>query len=230
MSIVSVHNFEVQPGRTDDFIALMREGKPHVERLAVNLESIRLFRVATAGPQTGNVILAAEYADRQSYAATITNEAQDADFQNLLRRSFGPDAPATEIGHTIHVDLIPPVGSRSTRAISHGGRVLWVALADVKPGRLDDLVAVNRAASELAHAAGAERVTCRAITIGGPMTNTVVSVAQYADLAAWAECAPGSEKLANNPDWQDLVTTVLGPDGPVVAGSLRIGLLMEIEL
>jgi hypothetical protein len=147
MAIVSIHNLQVQPGRTDELVAYVREDKSHAERFGVNLDSIRLFRVA-----------------------------------------------------------------------------------NVKPGQSDEFTSLNRSASELAHAAGAERVMCRAIIIGGTATYRVVSVGEYTDMAAWAECAPGSDKLATNPDWQELAASALVPDGPIVPGSMRIGLLTEIEL
>ena len=44
------------------------------------------------------------------------------------------------------------------------------------------------------------------------------------------ESGPGSDRMTGNAAWQELVQVALGPDGPLVAESLRINILTEVQL
>ena len=88
----------------------------------------------------------------------------------------------------------------------------------------------GRKANMLLLEAGAVQVALTQISVGGPITGSIVQVAEYADMHAWAESSPGSDRMTGNPAWQELVQVALAPDGPLVADSLRINILTEIQL
>ena len=164
-----------------------------------------------------------EYADRASYAQTLANEAGDDDFQRLTQLITDPNGPIRLKGHTLHTHLQAPIGGQ-------GGQIAWVAIAPVKTGRVAEAAEHGRKANMLLLEAGAVQVALTQISVGGPITGSIVQVAEYVDMQAWAEAGPGSDRLTGNSDWQEIVRVALGPDGPLVAESLRINILTEVQL
>ncbi len=223
MGIVSVHNMDVVPGRADEAIGIVRDSKAKIERLAVGLEGVRLRHWTTAGPSSNGYVLSVEYADRASYAATLANEAEDDDFQQLAQLISDPNGPIRLKGHTLHTHLQAPIGGQD-------GKIAWVAIAPVKACMLAEAAEHARRANMLLLEAGAVQVALTQISVGGPITGSIVQVAEYADMEAWAEAGPGSDRMNGNPAWQELVQVALGPDGPLVAESLRINILTEVPL
>jgi hypothetical protein len=78
--------------------------------------------------------------------------------------------------------------------------------------------------------AGAVQVALTQISVGGPLTGSIVQAAECTDMHAWTESGPGSDRMNGNPAWQELVQIALAPDGPLVVESPRINILTEIPL
>jgi hypothetical protein len=105
VSVMSVQTWDVKPGRREEFVGIVRELKTILQRLGVNFKSIRLYRAYVAGPSTGIVELAIEYADLASWGATVDAEHNDPAWQTLAATVSGPDGAATQVSRSLSIEM-----------------------------------------------------------------------------------------------------------------------------
>lgn len=218
MGIASLVTYRVKPGRMDDFLANIGEAKQVVEGLAENLQSIRAFRAAVAGPDTGRVHIEFTYGDMSDWGETYMREESDPDFNAMVARGMGPDSPAELVGRGIQTEITPSAGTET-------GAAMLAAIGRVKPGRMQEYLGHIEDLNQLALAHGAGRVRHLMMSVAGPFTGHVVALSEYPDMAALGAAWISRN---NDPAWGRAVDSVLGADGPVTLEGQAI--LLEIPL
>lgn len=208
MAVLSVTGYQIKPGRRDEFIEMARESKAIIEPLAVNLRSMRLTQASLAGAQTGLVRGSFEYDDLASWAATVEREAKDERFNALVAKLFGPDSPATPIERGLASEIVPAATSGGTTR----GSVLSVAAGQVKPGRLDDYIAMTADINQHLLRSGALRARHFLSLVGGPNVGQATLIVDYADMNAFATAW---QTRSDDPEWRALVDAATGADGPI---------------
>jgi hypothetical protein len=106
MAVISVVGFAVRSGRMDDLVAGVKELKPIVERLGVNLKEVRVFQNLVGGQSSGTVAVTFEYADLASWGATNDRELQDPAWLAVVARLSGPDASATVVSRELYTEIV----------------------------------------------------------------------------------------------------------------------------
>lgn len=209
MAVTSIVSYKVKPGRDEEFVQAVKEAKPVLESLGVNLKSIRLRRAAIAGANTGLYRLGFEYDDLRSWAATLEREAQDDRYNDILKRTLSEESPATIIGRVITTDLVPIAYASGNQA---EGSVVHAITGNIKPGRMDDYIERTNSINQYVLRSGALNIKHTMGSVAGEMTGKIVTVSQYADLGAFAK----AWKRNDEPEWRALGNSVAGPDGPII--------------
>jgi hypothetical protein len=105
VSVISVQTWDVKAGRREEFVGNVRELQAILRRLGVNFKSIRLYRAYVAGPGTGILELAIEYADLASWGATVDAEQNDPAWQALAATVSGPNGAATQVSRSLSIEM-----------------------------------------------------------------------------------------------------------------------------
>jgi hypothetical protein len=171
--IVRSWNLRPRPGRYDDAIGLITEGVKLAERHGAR--EIRLTQAATAGPNTGLLVLTCEFDDLTAYGTYLDDTMEDAEAQSYNHRIREAEAPfiyeTTAVLAEIDLDRSDARNAR--------GRVLDARLGRPRPGRWDDTLALTREAFDLCDAQGA--VGCRLFELNyaGPQSGLLCAVMEY---------------------------------------------------
>lgn len=220
MTVASVYTYAVKPGGMADFQSGLKEARSIIERLGTGIKEVRAFRTIVGGPSSGQITFRIIYDSLSSYATTIEAEAEDDEFQEMVRRVASPDAPATLVTHGLATDLLEPAGNGT-------GSVVLTVMAQVKPGRLGDLIGPLRQSTEHALSHGARRVTHRRVSVAGPATGVVVSAYEVDDLATWAA---SRDALATSDTMREVSATLGSEGSPLVPGTMSVALMTEIPI
>ena len=179
--IVRSWNLRPRPGRYDDSIGLITEGIKLADRHGAH--DIRLTQAATAGPNTGLLVLTCEFDNLTAYGAYLDDTLDDAEAQSYNHRIREAEAPftyeSTAVLAEIDLERSDPKRGR--------GRVLDARLGRVRPGRWEETLTFARGAFDLCDGHGA--VGCRLFELNsaGPQTGLLCAVMEYNSMKEYGE-------------------------------------------
>jgi hypothetical protein len=105
MSVLARFNYEVKPGRMDDFLAKLALAGSSKFVSPVMPKSFKLFRCTLPGPDTGRVILHIEYEDMAAYGARSTYENSNPQWRALFEAL--PDPPEQLVSVELLTEYVP---------------------------------------------------------------------------------------------------------------------------
>lgn len=179
--IIRSWNLRPRPGRYDDAIGLITEGVKLADRHGAR--DVRLTQAATAGPNTGLLVLTCEFDNVAAYGAYLDDTLADAEAQSYNHRVREAEAPFTyeSTAVLVEIDLERPDAKRGK------GRVLDARLGRPRPGRWDETIAFARGAFDLCDEHGA--VGCRLFELNhaGPQSGLLCAVMEYSSMREFGE-------------------------------------------
>ncbi len=102
MAVIAVFTYEIEPGRLDDFLAILKRAAGPEFTSAVMPRAVRLLRNIVPGPDS-TLILHIEYDDMAAYGARTSFENSNPAWHKL----FAPttDAPARLVSVALLTEL-----------------------------------------------------------------------------------------------------------------------------
>jgi hypothetical protein len=186
--IVRIWNLGPRPGRYDDAIGLITEGVKLADRHGAR--EIRLTQAATAGPNTGLLVLTCEFDNLTAYGTYLDDTLRDPEAQSYNHRIREAEAPFTYESTAV----LTEIDLERSEAKDGRGRVLDVRLGRPRPGRWDNTLAFTREAFDLSDTHGA--VGCRLFELNhaGPQTGLLCAVMEYNSITEFGQA--GDEWMA----------------------------------
>jgi hypothetical protein len=181
--IVRSWNLRPRPGRYDDTIGLITEGAKLADRHGAR--EIRLTQAATAGPNTGLLVLTCGFDNLTAYGVYLDDTLADTEALSYNHRIREAEAPFTYESTAVLAEL--DLGR--TEANAGRGRVLDARLGRPRPGRWDDTLGIARQAFDLCEAHGA--VGCRLFELNhaGPQTGLLCAVMEYSSMKEYGQAS-----------------------------------------
>jgi len=105
MSVLAIFNYEVKPGRMNDFMAKLKAAGDPRFASEIMPKSFRLFRSTVPGPDTGPVIMIIEYEDMAAYGARTAFENANLEWKKLFEAT--PDSPETLLSVQLLTEFQP---------------------------------------------------------------------------------------------------------------------------
>ncbi|HYZ98046.1 MAG TPA: hypothetical protein VE575_04790 [Acidimicrobiales bacterium] len=216
--IVRSWNLRPRPGRYDDSIGLVTEGVKLADRHGAG--DIRLTQAATAGPNTGLLVLTCEFDNLTAYGRYLDDTLADPEAQSYNHRIREAEAPfvyeSTAVLVEIDLERSEPKRGR--------GRVLDARLGRARLGRWEETLAFAREAFDLADKHGA--VGCRLFELShaGPQAGVLCSVMEYESMQAFGEAG---DRWLTDPDTRR-ITDIMRSDSPFEPVSS--GLFTEVAI
>lgn len=174
-------NLRPRPGRYDDAVGLITEGAKLADRHGAR--DIRLTQAATAGQNTGVLVLTCEFDDLAAYGSYLDDTLVDPEAHSYNHRIREAEAPFSyeSTAVLVEIDLERATGKAGR------GRVLDARLGRPRPGRWDDTMAFTRDAFDLCETHGA--VGCRLFELNhaGPQTGLLCAVMEYNSMREFGE-------------------------------------------
>ncbi len=113
MAVIATFKYEVKPGRLNDFLVKLGEAADPRFKSDAMPKSVRVFRSAVPGPDTG-VIVMVEHVDMAAYGARTAFEIANPEWQRLFEP--GRDAPHA----LLSVELLTELpADRPSEAVEH---------------------------------------------------------------------------------------------------------------
>ena len=109
MSVIAVFEYEVKPGRLQDFLKKLAQAAEPRFNSTVMAKSVRMFRSTVPGPDHG-VILMIEYEDMAAYGARTAFENANVEWRKLFEPTR--DSPETLISVELLTELPPDVAGQ----------------------------------------------------------------------------------------------------------------------
>lgn len=204
-------NLRPRPGRYDDSIGLITEGVKLAERHGAR--DIRVTQAATAGPNTGLLVLTCEFEDLTAYGTYLDDTLEDSEAQSYGHRIREAEAPFTYESTAVLVEI--DLGRSEAR--NARGRVLDARLGRPRPGRWDDTLALAREAFDLSDRHGA--VGCRLFELNhaGPQSGLLCAVMEYGSMKEFGQAG---DRWTADDDARRLIGTMRGdnPFEPISSG------------
>ena len=216
--IVRSWNLRPRPGRYDDAIGLITEGVKLADRHGAR--DVRLTQAATAGPNTGVLVLTCEFDDLAAYGSYLDDTLGDPEARSYNHRIREAEAPFTYESTAVLVEI-----DRDRRESNRvRGRVLDARLSRPRPGRWDDTLALGREAFDLCDRHGA--VGCRLFELNhaGPQTGLLCAVMEYNTMV---ECGQAGDRWLSDADARS-ITDRMRSDSPIEPVSS--GLFTEVAI
>lgn len=171
--IIRSWNLRPRQGRYDDSVGLITEGAKLADRHGAR--EIRLTQAATAGPNTGVLVLTCEFENLTAYGSYLDDTLVDSEAHAYNHRIREAEAPFSyeSTAVLVEIDLERATGKAGR------GRVLDARLGRPRPGRWDDTMGFARDAFDLSDTHGA--VGCRLFELNhaGPQTGLLCAVMEY---------------------------------------------------
>src|SRR5262252_2291638 len=104
MSVIAVFEYEVKPGRLQDFLKKLAQAAEPRFNSTVMAKSVRMFRSTVPGPDHG-VILMIEYEDMAAYGARTAFENANVEWRKLFEPTR--DSPETLISVELLTEMPP---------------------------------------------------------------------------------------------------------------------------
>lgn len=192
--VLQVVSVDVKPGMLSKY--LKQVGK--LNGILADVESkatVRVWRAAQAGENTGTVLVALEYPNAEAWAAAAPKIQANEDWQDIIGdldelRTLNSSAMWTDIS-TNQSDGSP-------------GAVMVVTGVTVNPGMLatyQERVGQGAAMNERLSLSG--RMRMWQATLAGPATGNVAVAIEYKDLATYAA---ENAKISGDAEWQSLLS------------------------
>lgn len=202
--IVRSWNLRPRPGRYDDSIGLITEGVKLADRHGAG--EIRLTQAATAGPNTGLLVLTCAFDSLGAYGAYLDDTMSDVEAQSYNHRIREAEAPFTYESTALMVEIdLGRSGGKDGR-----GRVIDARLGRPLRGRWHDTLDFAREAFDLCDTHGA--VGCRLFELNhaGPHSGLLCAVMEYDSIKDFGEA---SDRLMAD-DTARLLTDRMRDDAP----------------
>ena len=103
MAVRDVLAFQTKPGRLPDVVALVKEINSVAEKL--NSPKARVFNTAVGGEAFLTRMVIFEHENMQAWAEANAKALADADYQALLPKIFGADAPWTPVSRSLMQEM-----------------------------------------------------------------------------------------------------------------------------
>jgi hypothetical protein len=194
--VVQVIAVEVMPGKLEAYRAEVKKLRGVLERLGSSAV-VRMWSTSVGGPDTGTVIVALEYPNRDAWAADAPKTQNDSEWQKILA---GLDSLRKVESSSVWRDISPnPVQG----AAPGSGSVLFLTGVTVERGKLEEYrkrVGSVQGISERLGLKGRARMWHA--EVAGPNTGAVAVGTQYPDLATYSS---EQAKLAGDAEWQKLL-------------------------
>lgn len=179
--IIRSWNLRPRPGRYDDSIGLITEGAKLADRHGAH--DIRLTQAATAGVNTGVLVLTCGFDTLAAYGSYLDDTMVDPEAHSYSHRIREAEAPFSYESTALMVEI----DLERASAKAGQGRVIDARLGRPRPGRWEDVLTFARAAFDLCDEHGA--VGCRLFEMNhaGPMSGTLCAVMEYDSMREYGE-------------------------------------------
>lgn len=97
MTVLSLKTFKAHDGKKDDLIQLLHDARSTMLAVDSN-RTVRIFE-QTDGPDAGNVTIAIEYANMESFREIRKKEQGDPRWQAIGERANGDNRPAETLSY-----------------------------------------------------------------------------------------------------------------------------------
>jgi hypothetical protein len=211
-------NLRPRPGRYDDSIGLITEGVKLAERHGAR--DVRLTQAATAGSNTGLLVLTCEFENLAAYGGYVDETMNDVEAQSFNHRIREAEAPFVYESTAV----LTEIDLGRTDANRGHGRVLDVRFGRALSGRWDETLDICRQAFDLCDRHGA--VGCRmfALDHAGEHSGWLCAVMEYNSMRDFGTA--GDAWLAD--DTGRAITQRMRDDRPFEP--LSAGLFTEVTL
>jgi hypothetical protein len=179
--IIRSWNLRPRPGRYDDAVGLITEGIKLADRHGAR--EIRVTQAATAGPNTGLLVLTCEFDDLTAYGTYLDDTSGDPEAQSYSHRIREAEAPFTYESTAVLVEI----DLQRSDAKNGRGQVLDARLGRPRPGRWDDTLTFAREAFDLCDAHGAAGCRLFELNHAGPQSGLLCAVMEYDSMRAFGQ-------------------------------------------
>ncbi len=193
-AVIQVVTVDVKPGKLEKYQKQVKKLAGIMERLG-SRGSLRMWRATTGGPDTGQILVALEFANAAAWAADTTKMQNDEEWQKTIS---GLDDLRTVESNSVWRDISP------TPAAAGSGALLAITGVTVNPGKLDAYrkrVDGARSITERLGLSGTLRMWHA--ELAGPNTGAVAVGVEYPDLATYVA---DQGKLAMDSEWRKLIS------------------------
>ena len=104
MAVAQVTQFQISPGRNQEFNAQVAEAKGHHERLGGR---VRVWQATVAGPNTGLVSYVVEHKDMAAFAAFSDKMGTDAQWLAFVAKIFTANPTGTLVSSALATETTP---------------------------------------------------------------------------------------------------------------------------
>jgi hypothetical protein len=105
MAVLAILNYDIQPGRMNDFTAKLGAAADTKFISKVKPKGIRLFRRTVPGPDAGPVVLMIEHENMAAYGARTDYENLNAEWRELFAAK--QDSPETLVSVELLTEIVP---------------------------------------------------------------------------------------------------------------------------
>lgn len=103
MAVITVARWQVNPGRQQEFMALVGEAKRIHERLG---GKVRVWNVTLAGPDSNTISYSVEHKDMTAFGSFTDKLAVDAEWLALGAKAMTPNPTARLLSQSLGTELI----------------------------------------------------------------------------------------------------------------------------
>jgi hypothetical protein len=171
-------NAQIKPGRTEDAIALVKEGVPIMTKAGAR--SVRLLLGTSAGEAFQSLVMNSDFDSVSAYGRFLDKLGADAAAQSYVARFSDPDSPVVPTATFVTADVPSDHPSRPDR-----GSVVEVHYMKARPGGLDRLIAMATHHRSLIEKHGAINTHVITALHGGSQSGLIMAVAEFPDNESW---------------------------------------------
>jgi hypothetical protein len=216
--IVRSWNLRPRPGRYDDSIGLITEGAKLADRHGA--QHVRLTQAATAGPNTGSLVMTCGFDTMTDYGSYLDETLMDPEAQSYSHRIREAEAPFVYETTSLLVEI--DLGRSEGKA--GRGRVLSTRIGRPRPGQWEDALAFARQAFDACDAHGAVGCHLFELDQAGDRTGMLCAVIEYESMRDFGQ---GSDWWLTSPEGRQALDTMRN-GGPL--DLVSSGLYTEIAL
>lgn len=216
--IVRSWNLNPRPGRYDDALGLISEGVKLADRHGAH--DVRLTQAATAGPNTGLLVLTCEFDSVTEYGRYLDETLDDPEAQSYSHRIREAEAPFTYESTAVLVEIdLGRDGAKTGR-----GRVLDARLGRSRTGRWEETMTFARQAFDMCDRNGATGCRLFELDHAGPHSGLLCAVMEYSSMEDYGRA---SDLWLTDPDTRR-ATEIMRNDSPFEPVSS--GLFTEVSI
>ena len=220
MSVMMLGMYRIKPGRQQDWLDAAQEFRKHVRRLG-GRAPYRLVRQTFAGEMSGGYVSRTEFDDLAALGDFIARRNNDPEAQPLLASVQSDDFPAVVTAHHVY-QFLYEVGDLDGEQV---GNAIWRRTWQIKPGRLNDALALSEESAARAMQHGARSVRVVRNVFGGPMTGLYSTFSRFDSLSA---LGAEIDRSATDPTVQSLIRRANAEDSPFTPVGQGVGLVVQI--